>query len=97
MAGAILAIMPQPPKPDAAILARVRKRLADRIELTGISIARLASRSGVAKTTIYRLLRKDDEGDVYLGTLANLAAVLLIDVHELLDPLPDEGGQDAEG
>jgi len=82
--------MPQPPPPTAEVIARVRQRLADRIDATGITIARLSRRSGVSKTTIHRLLRDGEDGDIYLGTLVNLARVLLVDVRDLLDPLPDE-------
>lgn len=82
--------MPKSPAPDPIVLARIRKRLGDRIELTGISITKLADRSGVAKSTIYRLLREDDEGDALVSTLTALAGVLLIDVAELFRPLADD-------
>ncbi len=68
---------------------RIRQRLADRIDRTGITITRLSERSGVAKSTIYRLLQ-DEKNDARMNTLAALAWVLLIDVRDLLDPLPDE-------
>lgn len=70
-------------------LARVRKRLAMRIEETGISTAKLARRAGVSPRTIQRLLN-EPERDVYVRTLGALAAVLLIDVKELFDPVDPE-------
>jgi len=70
-------------------LARVRKRLALRIEETGISTAKLARRAGVSPRTIQRLLN-EPERDVYVRTIGALAAVLLIDVKELFEPLPPE-------
>lgn len=85
----MLGPMPKSPAPDPLIVARIRQRLADRIELTGITITRLAERSGVAKSTIYRLLREGEDGDALVSTLTALARVLLIDVAELFEPLPD--------
>lgn len=81
--------MPQPPPPNEVLLTRVRRRLQLRIDETGISVARLARRSKVSPGTIWRLLRGEGS-DIYLGTLANLARVLLVDVRELLAPFPDE-------
>lgn len=68
---------------------RIRQRLAERIERTGITMKRLSDRSGVAKSTIYRLLQ-DESSDARVNTLAALASVLLIDVQQLFEPLPDE-------
>jgi transcriptional regulator with XRE-family HTH domain len=84
---AYAAPMPQPPPPNAALLASVRQKLKARIAETGIPVARLAERSGVSTGTIWRIIR-DEGGDIYLGTLVNLTRVLLIDVRDLLDP-PD--------
>ncbi len=70
-------------------LARVRKRLAMRIEETGISTAKLARRAKVSPRTIQRLLNEPNR-DVYVRTIAALAAVLLIDVKDLFEPLPPE-------
>lgn len=85
--------MPQPPPPNAALLATVRRRLKARIDETGIPIARLAARSGVSPGTIWRILREEG-ADVYLGTLANLARVLLMDLRDFLEPLPEEAAGD---
>lgn len=82
--------MTHPPRPTDPVLARVRERLSARIKETGIPIARLARRSGVSTGTIRRLMREDDTRDIYLGTLVALASVLLMDVWELLEPLPGE-------
>ncbi len=82
--------MTHPPRPTEQILARVRLRLAERIDETGIPIARLARRSGVSAGTIRRLKDPKDTRDIYLGTLVSLAEVLLMDVWELLEPLPGE-------
>jgi len=73
----------------AEALDRVRKRLAMRIEETGISTAKLARRAGVSPRTIQRLLNEPNR-DVYVRTIGALAAVLLIDVKELFEPLPLE-------
>ena len=56
---------------------------------TGISMNRLATRADVSTRTVQRFLA-EPERDVYLGTLAGIAEVLLIDLRELLEPLPDE-------
>lgn len=93
----MLPAMTHPPRPTDPILARVRLRLQARIDATGISMARLARRSGVSVGTIRRLLREDDVRDIYLGTLTSLAAVLLTDVWELLEPLPGERWVSAKG
>ena len=74
---------------------RIRQRLSDRIDRTGITVTRLSERSGVAKSTIYRLLQ-DEDNDARMNTLAALAWVLLIDPQELLAPLPDEGDSSGE-
>jgi len=66
------------------------KRLAERIDETGIPLARLARRASVSTGTIRRLLNPDDNRDIYLGTLVALADVLLMDVWELLEPLQGE-------
>lgn len=86
----MLPAMTHPPRPTDQILARVRQRLADRIDETGIPIARLARRSGVSPGTIRRLLNPDDTRDIYLGTLVSLADVLLMDIWEMLEPLAHE-------
>lgn len=74
---------------DSPVVARARQRLKARIDATGIPIAKLSERSGVSTGTIWRILREDDR-DIFLGTLAKLAEALLIDVHALLDPEPPE-------
>lgn len=84
--------MPSPPRPSDRVIARVRRRLAERIEETGIPIARLARRAGVSKVTVHRILGDAPTNDFFVGTLANLADALLIDVHVLFEPLPDEVG-----
>ncbi len=85
-----MSYMPSPPRPSDRVIARVRKRLAARIEETGIPIARLARRAGVSKVTVHRILNDSPTNDFFVGTLANLADALLIDVQELFEPLPDE-------
>lgn len=70
---------------DSLSVTRARLRLKARIDATGIPIAKLAERSGVSTGTIWRILR-DDDRDIFLGTLAKLADALLIGVHELLVP-----------
>lgn len=74
-------------------LARVRKRLALRIDEMGISTAKLARRAKVSPRTIQRLLHEPDR-DVYVRTIASLAAVLLIDIKDLFEPLPPESGEE---
>lgn len=86
----MLAEMTHPPRPTDQVLTRVRRRLAERIDETGIPLARLARRAGVSTGTIRRLLNPDDARDIYLGTLVALAEVLLMDVWELLEPLQGE-------
>lgn len=81
--------MSDEPHPGLEALARIRARLAARIDETGISIARLARRSGVSEGTIHRLLNKPDR-DVYIKTLASLARVLGLDIKDLFEPLPPE-------
>lgn len=94
----MFAPMTHPPRPSDVLLGRVRRRLAARIETMGIPIAKLARRSGVSKPTIHRLIAPDGNvRDIYLGTLASIAAVLLMDVDELLradpaDPDPEPPG-----
>lgn len=48
---------------------------------------KLALRAGVLARTVQRFLR-EPERDVHLGNVAAIAEVLLIDVRELLDPMP---------
>lgn len=96
----MLAPMTHPPRPTDQVLVRIRRRLAERIEETGIPLARLARRAGVSTGTIRRLLNPDDNRDIYLGTLVALAEVLLMDVWELLEPLQGErwvSGKGARG
>lgn len=69
-----------------AAINRVRERIAQRIKETGIPVSRLARRAGVSPRTIQRLLAEPDR-DFYVGTVAALANVLLIDVHELFIPV----------
>lgn len=79
-------------EPDIAerVIRRARARLAARIEETGISVTRLARRSGVSKGTVHRLLADPPPNDVRLGTLAQIADVLRMDVTALLEPLDGE-------
>lgn len=87
----MLPTMPSPPRPSDRIIARVRARLAARIEETGIPIARLAKRAGLSKVTVHRILGDTTPTrDFFVGTLANLADALLIDVRELFEPMPGE-------
>lgn len=74
----------------ARVIRRARVRLAARIDETGISITRLARRSRVSKGTIHRLLADPPPNDVRLGTLAQIAEVLRMDVTALLEPLDGE-------
>lgn len=93
----ILAAMVDPKLLGDEALARIRHRLAARIDEMGISVAKLARRSGVSSRTIHRLLSEPDR-DVYVRTIAALSAVLLIDVQALLEPLPEaEPGEAGEG
>lgn len=66
--------------------ARVRARIRERMDETGISMLRLAKRAGVSPRTIQRFLA-EPERDAYLGTIAAVAAVLLVDIRDLLEPL----------
>jgi lambda repressor-like predicted transcriptional regulator len=87
----MLPTMPSPPRPSDRIIARVRARLAARIAETGIPIARLAKRAGLSKVTVHRILGDTTPTrDFFVGTLANLADALLIDVRELFEPMPGE-------
>lgn len=70
------------------VLARIRHRIALRIDETGISVAKLARRSGLSERTIHRLLH-EPKRDVYVSTVAAISMVLLIDMRDLLEPLPD--------
>lgn len=74
-------------------LERVRKRMAMRIDEMGISTAKLARRAKVSPRTIQRLLHEPGR-DVYVRTIGALAAVLLIDVKELFEPLPPEASDE---
>ncbi len=76
-------------KAKKAALATVRQRIDERMGQTGISMRKLALRAGVSARTVQRFLR-EPERDVHLGNVAAIAEVLLIDVRELLDPMPEE-------
>lgn len=84
------AAMADEPDITERVLRRARERLSARIDETGISVTRLARRSGVSKGTIHRLLAEPPPSDVRLGTLAQLAQVLRMDVTALLEPLDGE-------
>lgn len=84
----ILAGMNDPALFGKEVLARIRHRIALRIDEMGISVAKLARRSGLSERTIHRLLH-EPKRDVYVSTVAAISMVLLIDMRELLEPLPD--------
>lgn len=81
-------------------LDRVRQGIKARITETGISMRKLARRAKVSPRTIQRFLA-EPERDVHVGTVAAIAAVLLVDVQELFRPVgkPDggNGGGDPGG
>lgn len=82
--------MPHPPPPPPEVMRRIRTRVQEAIDRRGIPLAKLARRAGVAPNTIRTLLR-DTPGDVHLGTVCAVCAVLEVDVTTILHPLPDEG------
>lgn len=65
-------------------LARVRLRIKARMAETGISMAKLAIRANVSPRTVQRFLAEPDR-DVHLGTVASIAAILLVDVKDLFE------------
>ena len=67
------------------VRARIRRRMAE----TGISMNKLAERAGVSTRTIQRFLAEPGR-DIYVGTVASIAAVLLVDVQDLFTPADDE-------
>lgn len=71
-----------PPDRARAVGANIR-RLAKR---KGITLAHLADRAGIGRTTLWRLLDTSGQGpsDPRLSTLTALAWVLGVDVAELL-------------
>lgn len=89
--------MTDPAPQKAAIRERIRVHLDRRIAVRGIPIAQLAKRSRVAKATIYRILDKEDQRDVQVGTLVQLCAVLRCDVRRLFEPLPGEVVVEGDG
>lgn len=71
---------------------KTRLRLKEVAQQKNISLTRLSQRSEVAYNTVRRLWR-DPYADVTLSTLQRLANVLGVDVHELIESVPD-GTQD---
>lgn len=66
----------------------VKHRVKARMAETGISAAKLATRANLTPRSVQRFLA-DGERDLHLGNLFAIAAVLLVDVRDLLDPLSD--------
>lgn len=67
---------------------KTRLRLKEVAQQKNISLTRLSQRSEVAYNTVRRLWR-DPYADVTLSTLQRLADVLGVDVHELIESVPD--------
>lgn len=74
-------------------LNRVRQSIAARLKETGISMSKLARRAKVSPRTIQRFLA-EPKRDVHVGTVAAIAAVLLVDVQELFRPVDKPGDDD---
>lgn len=72
-----------------AALALLRARIKARMAETGITAAKLAIRANVTPRMVQQFLA-DPDRDVHFGNVAAIAEVLLVDVRDLLDPLPDE-------
>ncbi len=68
---------------------RTRLRVKEVATSKGISLTKLSQRSEVAYNTVRRIWR-EPYTDVTLSTLQRLAAVLGVDVSELIETVPDE-------
>lgn len=72
-----------------AALTLLRQRIDARMAETGISAAKLAIRANVTPRMVQRFLA-DPNRDVQFGNVAAIAEVLLVDICDLLEPLPEE-------
>ena len=80
--------MPTPDEQQIEELRRLGRWVRHYARARGLSINAVIRRADLSQTSVYAALRGDSNPT--LSTLSALAAVLDVDVYQLLAPVPDE-------